>query len=695
VRNERDGRGVWATVLRRAAAALSLLIAAACAREKAHTETFPSAPVILISIDTLRSDHLPAYGYRGVETPNLDAFRRDAVLFRNAYSHCPMTLPSHVSMLTGLLPTQHGVRDNQGFRFDASKHPTVQSLLHAHGYATGAAVSSFVLRAETGIAASFDDYDAAIETYAGSLFADFQRPGNITEERAEKWIGSHGSQPFFYFFHIYEPHVPYEPPEPFRSRYAEPYDGEIATADAIVGKLLAFLKTKGIYDRAIVIVTSDHGEGLRDHGEDQHSILIYREALQVPLMLKLPQSKSGGAEATAPAQLADIAPTILKLLGVDVPKESSQVSLLSLLDKSAPRRRVYSESLYPRYHFGWSELRSLIDGEWHFIDAPRAELYDVAHDAREQHDLAADQRRIASDMKSDLAKYGDAVPEISAVDPETAAKLAALGYVGSARNRAAGPLPNPHDQIAQLAEFRKALRLPLNEKIAALREMLAHNPDMTEVSGELGKTLAATGRRDEAIAVYKNALGRSPLDADVALSLAELDVDAGHLDDAAKLGEASMSASPHRARALLTHVAIARHDLASAQQLARAAAESPEAQPSDILLLAEVAIAAGDPSAALQHIERAARLAAEQESPRVWHLEFLRADALARLGRVEESKQAYRREIELFPGDARAYANLTVIEVLTRDPHAEETLFALSHIDPAMAAKTRALLTQK
>ena len=681
--------------MRRAAAALSVLILAACAREKARSETFANAPVILISIDTLRSDHLPAYGYRGVETPNIDAFRRDAILFRNAYSHCPMTLPSHLSMLTGLLPAQHGVRDNQGFRFDATKHPTVQSLLHAHGYATGAAVSSFVLRAETGISNSFDDYDAAIETYAGSLFADFQRPGNVTEDRAEKWIEARTAQPFFYFFHIYEPHVPYEPPEPFRTKYAaEPYDGEIATADAIVGKFLAFLKAKGVYDRAIIIVTSDHGEGLRDHGEDQHSILIYREALQVPLLVKLPRSKSAGAEAAAPAQLTDIAPTILELLGIEVPRESSQVSLLSLLDKSAPPRRVYAESLYPRYHFGWSELRALIDGQWHYIDAPRAELYEVGKDAREQKDVIAEQRRIASDMKADLAKYVDAVPTIGAVDPETAAKLAALGYVGAARNRPGGELPNPRDQIAQLEEFRKSLRLPANEKIAALREILAHNPDMNEISAELGKTLAASGRRDEAIAVYKNALGRSPLDADLALSLAELDVDAGHLDEAAKLGDASISASPHRARALLTHVAIARKDFATAQQLARAAADERDAQPSDILLLAEVAIASGDPASALQNVERAARLAAEEESPRVWHLEFLRADALARLGRVEESKAAYRREIELFPRDARAYANLTVIEVLTRDPRADETLAQLARIDPAMAAKTRALLTQ-
>jgi choline-sulfatase len=677
-----------------APAIVALLFVAACGREHVAAPVFENAPVILISIDTLRSDHLPAYGYRGVETPNIDAFRRDAILFRNAYSHCPMTLPSHVSMLTGLLPTQHGVRDNQGFRFDGSKHPSVPSLLRAHGYAAGAAVSSFVLRAETGLASLFDDYDAAIDTHSGSLFADFQRPGNVTEERAEKWIGAHDAKPFFYFFHIYEPHVPYEPPEPFRSRYADRYDGEIATADAIVGKLLAFLKTRGIYDRAIIVIASDHGEGLNDHGEDQHSILIYREALQVPLLLKLPRSKAAGSEATAPAQLSDIAPTILTLLGIEVPKESSQVSLLSLLDKSAPRRRVYSESLYPRYHFGWSELRSLIDGEWHYIDAPRSELYDVAHDTREQRDVIGDQRRVASDMKSDLAKYIDAVPTIAAVDPETAAKLAALGYVGEARNRPGDALPNPRDEIGGLAEFRKALRMPPNEGIAALRALVVRKPEMMEARSELGKALAAAGHRDEAIDVYKQALGRSPLDTDIALSLGELELDAGHPEEAAKIGEASLSASPRRSRALLAHAAIARHDLAAAQQFAHAAADASDAQPADILLLAETASARGDWPAVLQAVDRAAQLAAEEESPRVWRLEFLRADALARLGRIDDAKLAYRREIELFPNDARAYANLAVVEVLSNDHHADATLVALSKIDPTLAAKTRAMLSK-
>ncbi len=232
-----------------------LFLVLLCACGSKH-ETFRDAPVILISVDTLRSDHLPAYGYRGVQTPHLDAFRRDSILFARAYSHCPMTLPSHVSILTGLLPTEHGVRNNIGYRFDGGKFPTLQKALRERGYRTGAAVSSYVLRSETGIGNGFDFYDDAIPVAAAGAVSEHQRSGFETLKVAKNWIGDNAKKPFFFFFHIYEPHAPYEPS----------YDGEIAKSDAIVGDLLRHLKSLSIYDRAIIVFLSDHGEGLWQHG---------------------------------------------------------------------------------------------------------------------------------------------------------------------------------------------------------------------------------------------------------------------------------------------------------------------------------------------------------------------------------------------------------------------------------------------
>jgi arylsulfatase A-like enzyme/Flp pilus assembly protein TadD len=679
---------------------LLALLLAACAREHFRGQHFPGAPVILISIDTLRSDHLPAYGYRGVETPNIDAFRRDAILFRSAYSPCPMTLPSHLSMLTGLLPTQHGVRDNVGFRFDGRKHESLPVILRSHGYAAGAAVSSVVLRGETGLASLFDDYDDAIETYPGAAFAEYQRPGNITEEHAEKWISAHASAPFFFFFHIYEPHVPYDPPEPFRSRYANRYDGEIATADAIVGKLLAFLKGKGLYDRAIIVLCSDHGEGLGDHGEQQHSILVYREAIQVPLLLKLPHSNLAGKDAAVPAQLSDIAPTILSLLDLPIAQASSQVSLLSLLGPQAIERQIYSESLYARYHFGWSELRSLIGTHWHLIQSSRSELFGVGSDPGERRDLAAAQRRVVSAMRSELQSFGTEVPAIGDVDPDTAAKLASLGYIGAARNRRGGPLPNPRDEIGHLEEFRRGLDLVSSgrsaEAVEIFRGILRRAPDMIEVWSELGRALEQSNRYDEAADAFKQALARSSvLEPDVALALGELDLQRGDLDNASLLAKAALGAAPRRARALLVHVALARKDLTSAEQIARDAASVQDAQPADLLLPAEVSIARGDVAAALRSIDAASQKAAQMEMSKVYRLEFLRADALARLGRVDEAMRAYGREIQLFPNDTRAYANLAVLEFVSGDRRAsDETLSAMTRVNPTPAARELARRTR-
>jgi choline-sulfatase len=217
--------------------ALLLIVWVICCRP--YRQNYPRAPVILISVDTLRSDHLPAYGYGAIKTPNLDALRRDSILFQRAYSHCPMTLPSHVSILTGLLPTEHGVRNNIGYRFDGKKFPTLASVLRANGYSTGAAVSSYVLRRETGIGDGFDDYNDSIAAAAAGALSEHQRSGYETLKFALPWIDRHASQPFFFFFHIYEPHAPYEPS----------YDGEIVKSDDIVGRLISHLKSLGLNDR--------------------------------------------------------------------------------------------------------------------------------------------------------------------------------------------------------------------------------------------------------------------------------------------------------------------------------------------------------------------------------------------------------------------------------------------------------------
>lgn len=622
--------------------------------------------MLLISIDTLRADRLPAYGYGGVETPSLDRFRRDAILYRNAYSPCPMTLPSHVTMFTGQLPPGHGVRNNVGFVFDGALHPSLPRLLARRDYATGAAVSSYVLRGETGLAAIFDEYEDSLGSRPGGALAEQKRPGSVTVGFAKRWIAAHAGSPFFYFFHIYEPHVPYDPPEPFRSRYKDAYDAEIATADGVVGDLLDHLRRVGAYDRSIIVVTSDHGEGLGDHGEDQHSILLYLEAIRVPLLLKLPGGRLAGRTVEAPAQLVDLLPTMAGLVEMEEPKGLPGRSLLHLEDPGAPLRTVYAETLYPRLQLGWSELRSLIEGQWHYIHGPRPELYDIVADPGEKRDLIAGEVERGGRMRAALERYPSGPLLPGPVDTATAERLAALGYVGTARERALGALPNPRDSLPYLERLRRGFRLAAERRYEAAAAVLSglarDNPGMVEAWMKLGEVLQEADRPGEAAAALGQALDRSPvLLPDVALALGHAELRAGRLQPAAAAALRARSALPTPAHELLARVALARNRLDEAEREAAAALEPGHPQPSSMLLGAEVKTRRGDFTGALAVLEEAQGRARALGIERIYRLEALRADALARLGRAKEAEVAYRREIAAFPGNLVAHANLAAL----------------------------------
>jgi choline-sulfatase len=646
-------------VQRFALAALLVVTAAGCGRKR---EAAPP-PVILISVDTLRSDRLPAYGYRGVETPNIDALRRDSILFERAYSNCPMTLPSHLSILTGLLPTEHGVRNNVGYRFERGKVRTLASVLRDKGYRTGAAVSSYVLRSDTGIDDGFDFYEDSIPVAAAGAISEHQRSGSETLKYAQAWLERDRTKPDFLFFHIYEPHAPYAPPEPFRGRYRDPYDGEIATADAIVGQLIGRLKTLGLYDRAVIVFLSDHGEGLWQHGEDQHGILLYREALQVPLMVKLPGSERKGTRVGRAVSLTSVYPTVLALAGMELTPDQAKRSLLA---DGAAAGSIYSETLYPRIHLGWSELRSLIGDRFHYIDGPRPELYDLPADGREQRDLAGTERRAAAALRQELAGYPSAIAAIHAVDPEEAAKLAALGYVGTPRNRS-GPLPNPRDMIGQLAAIKDAFRLAdsghYDQAVTAFRRLLAANPAMADARSKLGEILVESGRYDEAIALYKEAMAHGErFSPDLALALGFAYLKAGHPEQSIEHARLALTMNPRESHELLARAYAALRQWSAAEEHARTAIDLGDRQPTSILLLAEIERSEGKLQAALATITVAERRAGDLEVAHLYGIDYLRGDLLARLDRPDEAAAAYRREIDHSPEHLQSYANLAIID---------------------------------
>jgi arylsulfatase A-like enzyme/tetratricopeptide (TPR) repeat protein len=642
-----------------------LVFATACAR---RPSVFPGAPVVVISVDTLRADHLPAYGAAGVETPNLEALRKESILFDNAIAHAPLTLPSHVSIFTGLLPFQHGVRDNLGYRLTPA-HQTLASQLKGRGYATGAAVSAIVLERSTGIAEGFDFYDDAIEIReAGEPMGRVQRSGFRTEKMLEDWIaGTPPGKPLLAFLHLYEPHSPYEPPEPFRSRYASnPYDGEIAAADAIVGRFLDFLKARGIYDRACILFLSDHGEGLGEHGEDEHGILLYRATIHVPFFLKLPGSVDKGHRRAEPVQLIDVVPTVLSLLGEKPIPGLPGTALWPDRGPEGPPRAVYSESLYPRLHFGWSDLASLTDARYQYIEAPRPELYDWTADPKELQNLAPGLPPPFRALRIVLGRLNRPFQAPGASDAETVKKLASLGYIGAAAPTAerAG-LPDPKDRIATLDTLKNATRLISRhrdeEALMLLRRAAQENPLMLDAWEALARTLRRLGRPAEALEALSRVDRLSPATPQILLALADVALEARDYRRARSYAEAASAAGAGNVHGELAAIALAEGHVETARSEALASMALRKTSRAPLLLLARVEQQKGNFAGAMKYLDEALEIEKGLGERSLVNLQSTRGDVLARMGREKEAEQAFRAEVTEFPENFDAWSRLAFL----------------------------------
>ncbi len=672
-------------------ALLLVTFAAACGDDReAKSEAAPGTPVIVISIDTLRADHLPIFGYKDVETPAIDAFRRDAILFTNAYSHVPLTLPAHASLLTGLLPNTHNVRNNLGYRLD-EKIATIPSMLKGSGYESGAAVSAYVLRSSTGIGSSFDFYDDGIVSRTNVAIGSLQRAGTDTAAIATQWIAQRKEKPLFFLLHLFEPHSPYEPPEPFRSKFKLPYDGEIATADQILGTFLEALKRDGIYDKALIVVLSDHGEGLNQHGEAEHGIFLYREAIHVPLLVKLPNGARAGETAAHPVGLADVLPTIAEVTGVAPPAGVQGVSLLHA-GANAASRRIYSETLYPRIHLGWSELRSLEDAQYHFIQAPKPELYDMRSDPAEMRNILSDTRRVYASMRDEMAKYGTDVSMPVNIDPEEAKKLAALGYLGSSAPQTAGPLPDPKDGMPEIATMIAAMKLAHEgqhaEAVVELREIVKKNPRLSDAWNQLGVSLEILGRYQESIDAYRQAIEITPaLAPEFALRIGGVYFRLGKLDQAAEHARLGEKVNYGAAHLLLARVELERKNYARAEEEARAAMRDTHNDIQAKVTLGRIYAQQDRPRDAMMVAQEALEESRRRNVSVVESLHFVVGDALARMQQYDKAEAALKREIELFPQNQQAYSSLYLVYIVTgRIAEANGVLESMVRANPNRAA---------
>jgi arylsulfatase A-like enzyme/Flp pilus assembly protein TadD len=550
----------------------------------------PRPSVLLVTVDTLRADALGAYGRAAAGTPWIDRLAAGGVRFADAHAHNVVTLPSHANILSGRYPTEHGVRDNAGFRFPA-RLETLATRLRAAGYRTGAFVSAFPLASRFGLGAGFDVYDDTfVDAEARPAFLEQERRGTETVSLARRWLEAGGERPSFCWVHVYEPHFPYRAPEPFASELrGDAYQAEVAAADAALGPLLEPLLAAGREGRTLVVLTADHGESLGEHGEATHGIFAYEATLKVPLILYLPRLMAPRV-VSSPARHVDVLPTVLDVLSLPLPAGLPGRTLLpdATGRPAPPETPSYFEALSGRLNRGWAPLHGVIREGTKYVDLPVPELYDLRSDPHERQNLAASDPRRMEPMRALLAPLvaGDAVAGRRREDAQTRQRLRSLGYLAApagasparygedddpkrligldTRLQEVFALYTSGDLASALARCRELVRLRpgmsvsllalahlerergnLDAAVEALRKAVALDPDDTVAAALLGATLTQAGRAPEAAALLEPYAGRGDPDVDVlvarALALAKLGRTSEALATLARAGEVEPS----------------------------------------------------------------------------------------------------------------------------------------------------------
>jgi arylsulfatase A-like enzyme/Tfp pilus assembly protein PilF len=520
--------------------------------------------LLVITTDTTRADHLGAYGNRSVATPVLDGLARDGILFADTVTPSPSTLPAHASLLTGLYPLHHGARANGTFRLEEGVTTLAERLRDA-GYRTGAVISAFVLDSRFGLDQGFEVYhDDLTKGVKLSPHMFRERAGELTNEPAVEWLRRNGREKFFLWVHYFDPHAAYLPPEPFRGDYADdPYDGEIAYVGSQIGALLSELEELGLRERTLVVYTSDHGEGLGEHGEQTHSLLTYDATLRVPLIFNAPSRLPRGRVVHRQTSLVDVVPTALALLGEEVPDDLDGENL-TRPPEPVPRP-VYFETVASMTLHGWAPLVGVRRSDYKYVLAPTPELYDLRSDPRELDNLHEERPAIVDELKQALIELAGGDPLLAAqvpanleLDPETRKQLASLGYVqtvaeggGSAALRELDPKEMIHhwERVQEGIHLRAQGRL--DEALPILEECVA------EVEGDifartvLAAAYHARGEYDRALELYRGSAEMEPNDEGIPLGIAQVHMARGELEEAEAAIRTALAIEPESAAAYL------------------------------------------------------------------------------------------------------------------------------------------------
>ncbi len=656
-----------------AAAAVDVLVIGPRRKDFGRLRGQKDYNVILITVDTLRADKVGCYGNPRVKTPTMDAFATRGIRYERCISQTPLTLPSHTTIMSGTLPVFHGVRDNGGFVVPSELF-TLAKAFKQKGYDTAAFVAAYVLDSRWGLNQGFDTYfdKFDLSRFERIALGEIQRPANEVIDEALGWLEQKKNGKFFAWIHLYDPHTPYAPPEPFRSEYPQnPYYGEIAFADSQLGRLWDYLDRNGLRDRLFLVFASDHGESLGEHQENTHGFFIYQASLHVPLIIVTPFRELQGVTSAQTVLLADIMPTVLEMTGIPVPAQVQGTSLVPSFFRpgAAGDRLAYSESFYPRYHFGWSDLRSVQDRRYKLILAPVPELYDLERDPGETENLVYRENRVFKDLSARARAFMDEAGrnalegDIRKIDEETREKLSALGYIGSFTDSAkleGKVLADPKDKILVFNQLAKARESGLGgapeEGIQTIQSIIAQDPGISDAYFALGNIYYKTRRFQEALEAFQKSLDLKPDDSFAVINIANSLQGLGQSEQAERfvLDYLAKGLEDPQLYFLLGNIRVRRGD------------------PDGAVAYFEKCLAANPQSASAHNAIAAIRLnndrldeaeahlkAASALNPRLTSLRYNMAQLFEKRNRYPEAVDFYLQEIQDSPKSFRALFNLS------------------------------------
>ena len=653
--------------------------------------------LLLVTIDTLRADRIGAFGYGAAETPHLDRLAARGARFARAQAPVPLTGPSHASLFTGQYPPVHGVRDNVTFSLD-DRHPTLAARLKARGYRTAAFVAAYPVAADFGFARGFDEFHEDLhESPVPGQGAE--RPGNEVADQFIAWLEKPAPAPFFAWVHLYDPHAPYAPPPPYRERFAaRPYDGEVAFADAQVGRILDALARAGRERDTLVVVLADHGESLGEHGEKTHALLIHEATQHVPLIVAGPGIAPRVVEERVGT--VDVLPTVLKRLGIGAPSGLPGRDLGPALEgRALPREPLYAESLFGRLNCRWAPLRAITDGDWKLVRGATSELFDLASDPSEMQDRStADPERLEhlesllEAAITRMAPGGDNARPVS-ISPEQEERLRSLGYAAGGGGGGAldqPGLPDPRANVAIYDRIQGLVQARGPAAAAALAQLVqvaqadpgnpyAHfslgtvayrrgelalaaeayartmelDPDRPGMRFQYGKLLREMGRLGESEQQLRIAAEQSPGDVRTRASLADTLILEGTLDEADAILKAAAEREPHHldVRRSLGRLRVAQGRAAEGLALLEGAADGADPEP--WIEIARIRLAQQDAPGALS----AAEQAVSRNPAHPWAL-AVRGQALVLSGRRDEAVATLRRALAAGPRRPEVWRSL-------------------------------------